>query len=99
MALSHKPRSAIGYVLLITVIAAIGITGALTYVNIATFASLAGERVLSSQILSALDTVLSRLHDLEAAETGSAAAMQEPSLTQYHTAVREVGRSSDAVKA
>lgn len=99
MASSHKPRSATGYVLLVIVIAAIGITGALTYVNIATLASLTGDRGPSYQVLSSLDNVLSRLDDIEAAETNAATATQEPYLTQYRTTIQEVRQQSDAVKA
>ena len=99
MAFSYKPRSAIGYVLLLIVVAAIGVTGVLTYVNIATLASLTNDRGSSSRAISALDDVLSKLDDIEAAETYSAAAMQEPSLSQYRAAIQELGRQFEAVKA
>jgi diguanylate cyclase (GGDEF)-like protein/PAS domain S-box-containing protein len=99
MAFSYKPRSAIGYVLLLIVVAAIGVTGVLTYVNIATLASLTNDRGSSSRAISALDNVLSKLDDIEAAETYTAAATQEPSLSQYRAAIQELGRQFDAVKA
>ncbi len=99
MALSHKLRSAIGYVLLVIAFAAIGVTGALTYVNIATLASLTNDRGPSYQVLFTLDSVLSRLDDVEAAETNTAAATQDSYLTQYRTAIQELRRQSDAVKA
>ncbi len=99
MAFSHKPRSAIVYMLLAVVIAAIGATGALSYLNIATIAPLANDRGSSYQVLSALDGVLTSLDDVEAAETNSTALTQAPNLTRYRTSVQELMRQSDAIKA
>jgi diguanylate cyclase (GGDEF)-like protein/PAS domain S-box-containing protein len=99
MAFSHRLKPAFGSVLLVLVFAAIGITGVLTYVNIAELASLTADRGPSYQFISSLDRVLSKLDDLEAAEADTAATTREPSLTLYQIAVQELRKQSDAVKA
>ncbi len=99
MAFTHKPKSAIVYVLLAVVIAATGATGALTYLNITTLASFADDRGHTYQVLSTLDGVLAGLDNVEAAETNFAALIQEPNLTRYRTSVEELRRQSDGIKA
>ena len=98
MSLFYKLRSSIGHVLLVTVVAAIVVTGALTYTNLATLIALANDRGHSYQALSALDTVLSRLDSVEAVETNTDAANQEPSLTHYRQAIQEISQQSASIK-
>ena len=99
MSFFRKLRPTIGHVLLVTAIAAIGVTGALTYTNLATLISLANDRGPSYQALSALDALLSRLDGVDAAETSTAAVTQEPSLTHYRQAIQEIGQQTDSLKA
>ena len=99
MASNHKLRSMISYLLLVTAVVVIGVTGALSYTNIKTLIARAGDRATSYQALSALDAVLSRLDEVEAAETGTAFATQESYLTHYRTASQEIRQQSDAVSA
>jgi len=98
MTLSHKLRSAIGYVLLVTVVIVTGVSATLTYTNIATIIALANDRGTSYQALSALDVVLSRLDGVEAAETSTAFAANEPSLTHYRQAIQAISQRSASIK-
>jgi diguanylate cyclase (GGDEF)-like protein/PAS domain S-box-containing protein len=99
MILSFQLRAKIGYVLLLIVVASIGVTGALTYANLATFITLANDRGPTNQALSAIDSILSRLDEVESVETVAAIASHAPSLTSYRQAIQEMSQKSNAIKA
>jgi diguanylate cyclase (GGDEF)-like protein/PAS domain S-box-containing protein len=98
MTLSYQLRSTIGYALLLMVIAVIGVTGALTYANFASFITLTDDHSPAKQTLSAIDLALSRLDVVEAVEADTAAVSRDPSLNRYREAIREIGQQSNAIK-
>jgi diguanylate cyclase (GGDEF)-like protein/PAS domain S-box-containing protein len=99
MILSFQLRAKIGYVLLLIVVASIGVTGALTYANLATFITLANDRGPTNQVLSTIDSILSRLDEVEATETDTVVASREHSFTNYRQAIQELSQKSNAIKA
>jgi diguanylate cyclase (GGDEF)-like protein/PAS domain S-box-containing protein len=99
MTFSHKLRSTIGYLLLLLVVAVIGATGAITYENLISFITLANDRSPAQQTLSTIDSVLSRLDEIEAVETDTTVVSQEPSLTRYRQAIKELSQQTNAITA
>jgi diguanylate cyclase (GGDEF)-like protein/PAS domain S-box-containing protein len=99
MKLSHPKRSVIAYLLLLLICVAIGLTGLLTYSSVTTLIANTSDRSTSYRALSAIDSLLSRLDEVETTETSVSFATQEPSLTHYRTASQEIRQWSDAVKS